>query len=53
MKTFKVTIEFMGLTGKYFSEVEVRAKNAKSAEKKALLTAGNRDVMSVSVKEVA
>lgn len=43
MKTWKVKIEFVGLTGKYFSEVIVRAKTQKSAEKKASLAIGNRD----------
>ena len=52
MKTFKVRIEFTGLTGKYISDVEVRAKNAKSAEKKASLVIGNRDAWVVSVEEV-
>ncbi len=54
MKSFKVKIEYTGLTGKYISEVVVQAKNAKSAEKKASLTIGNRDgwiVGTVEVKE--
>lgn len=52
MKTFKVKIEFLGLTGKYISEVEVKARNAKSAEKKARRTIGNRDGWVVSTEEV-
>jgi hypothetical protein len=51
MKTFTVKIEFIGLAGKYVSEVVVKAKNAKSAEKKASLTIGNRDGWIVGVKE--
>lgn len=51
MKTFKVKIEFVGLTGKYVSEVEVTAKNAKSAEKKASKSIGNRDGWVVAVTE--
>lgn len=51
MKTFKVKIEFIGIAGKYISEVTVRAKNAKSAEKKASLTIGNRDGWIVSTTE--
>ncbi len=50
MKKFIVRIEFIGLTGAYFSDVEVTARNEKSAEKKALLCVGNREYLSVSVK---
>lgn len=50
MRTFTVRIEFIGLTGQYFSDVEVRARNESSAAKKASLTIGNRDGRVVSVK---
>lgn len=53
MKSFKVTIEFYGLTGKYTSEVEVRARDPKSAEKKAAKVIGNRDGFIQSCKEIA
>ena len=52
MKKFNVRIEFIRLSGKYFSDSEVLAKNAKSAEKKALQSVGNRDYLSVSVTQV-
>lgn len=52
MKTFKVKIEFVGLTGKYVSEVEVKARDYKSAEKKASKVIGNRDAWIFSVIEV-
>ena len=52
MKTFSVKIELIGLTGQYFSEVEVTAKNEKSATKKAAQHIGNRDGRVVLVKEV-
>ncbi len=43
MKNWVVRIEYYGLTGKYFSDVEVQARTQKAAEKKAALTIGNRD----------
>ena len=52
MKNYKVKIEFVGLTGKYNSEVEVLAKNEKSAEKKASKSIGNRDGWVIAVTEV-
>ena len=42
MKTWIVRIEFVGLTGKYWSDVEVKARTQKAAEKKASLVIGNR-----------
>lgn len=51
MKNYTVKIEFLGLTGKYYSYVDVRAKTPKSAEKKASKTIGNRDGWIVEVKE--
>lgn len=51
MKSYIVTIEFVGLTGSYRSQVERRARNAKSAEKKARETIGNRDGFVISVVE--
>ena len=51
MKVFTVRIEYVGITGKYWSDVEVKARNAKSAEKKASQTIGNRDGFVISVKE--
>lgn len=53
MKWWIVKIEFVGLTGKYVSNVEVRARDAKSAEKKAARSIGNRDGWVVETKEVA
>lgn len=49
MKSYRVLIEYMGLTGSYSSEIVVKANSAASAEKKALKRAGNRDVLSVRV----
>ena len=43
MKHYEVKIELIGLTGKYYSHVQVVAKNEKSAIKKAEKTIGNRD----------
>lgn len=51
MKTFIVKIKFMGLTGKYVSEVEVKATTPQSAEKKASKAIGNRSAWIVSVVE--
>jgi len=51
MKTWIVKIEFVGLTGKYWSDVEVKARNEKAAKKKAAQVIGNRDGWVVAVKE--
>lgn len=51
MKKWIVKIEFIGLTGQYFSEVEVTARSEKSAAKKASLVIGNRDGRVVLVRE--
>ena len=51
MKNFITTIEFVGLTGTYRSQVENRAKNAKSAEAKARRVIGNRDGFVISTIE--
>lgn len=47
MKTFIVTLGFVGLTGEYRSQVEVVARNEASAKTKALRTVGNRDCLGV------
>lgn len=52
MKTYTVKIEFIGLAGKYVSEVTVQAKNHKSAEKKAAKSIGNRDGFVIGAFEV-
>jgi hypothetical protein len=49
MTDFIVTVEFVGLTGPYRSRIEVRARNQRSAEKKARAHFGNRDGSIVSV----
>jgi hypothetical protein len=51
MKDFIVTVEFSGLTGNYRSRIDVRARNAKSATRKARAHFGNRDGFVVSVIE--
>lgn len=51
MKTFITTIEFVGLSGSYRSQIETRAKNAKSAETKARKVIGNRDGFVISTVE--
>lgn len=51
MKDFVVTIRFLGLTGEYTSQVEVKARNAESAKKKASKCIGNRDGEVVTVRE--
>lgn len=53
MKGYIVTIEFMGLTGSYRSQVEVKARNEKSARTKAGRTIGNRDGVIVKVQVAA
>lgn len=53
MRTFKVKIEFCGLTGIYYSEFEVKARNVQSAERKASLVIGNRDGRIVACNEVS
>lgn len=52
MKTFIVKIEFTGIAGKYISEVEVTARDNKTAEKKAENIIGNRDGWIFSVVQV-
>ncbi len=52
MKNFKVTIEYVGLTGAYRSQVEVVALNHKSASRKAMKTAGNRGGDVIAVQEL-
>ena len=52
MKNYIVKIEFSGLTGKYTSEVNVKAKNEQAAEKKASKVIGNRDAWIFSVVQV-
>lgn len=51
MKTFIVKIEYMGLGGSYVTERIIVAKTAKSAENLARRAIGNRDVISVNVRE--
>ncbi len=51
MKNFTVKIRFQGLTGEYLSSIDVRAKTAESAKKKASKVIGNRDGYVVSVCE--
>lgn len=53
MKTWLVKIEFIGLAGKYWSTVEVKARSEKSAMKKASQVIGNRDGWVVEAKEAA
>lgn len=43
MKSYIVTLAFIGLTGPYESEVCVRARNEASAKKKGAAYIGNRD----------
>lgn len=50
MKWWIVKLEFVGLTGKYQSSVDVRARDAASAEKKASRVIGNRDGRVISVQ---
>lgn len=52
MQTWKVTLVLIGLTGQYTSEVEVRARNEKSALKKARAHVGNRDCVSMTAKVI-
>lgn len=51
MKNFTVKIRFVGLAGEYLTSVDVRARDAKSATKKAEKTIGNREGYVVSVVE--
>lgn len=52
MRTFKVTLAFIGLTGTYLSEITVKARNEKSAKNKALLAVGDRTLDEVvEIKE--
>lgn len=51
MKKWTVTIRFQGLTGEYTSKVDVLAKTAASAKKKAARVIGNRDGYVVTVCE--
>lgn len=53
MKTFRVTLEFIGLTGKYTSIQTVRARDAGSARKKASQCIGDRTGDVILVEEVA
>lgn len=53
MKNYTVTIRFTGLTGEYLSKVETRARDTKSAARKASKVIGNRDGYVVSVVESA
>lgn len=52
MKTFKIKLTFVGLTGEYSSTIEVRAKTSESALKKARLHVGNRDCVSIQIEGV-
>lgn len=49
MKPYTVTIRFQGLTGEYTNRVDVQAKTADSAVRKASKVIGNRDAYVVSV----
>ena len=49
MKTYKVTMTYTGLAGQYTSVIEVKAKNEKSAEKKAYVYVGDRTLVSMKV----
>lgn len=49
MKPYTVTIRFWGLTGEYENRVDVNAKTANSAVKKASKVIGNRDARVISV----
>jgi hypothetical protein len=51
MRAYIVKIKFIGLTGEYFSDVAVEARNEASAKKKAARSVGNRDGEVVSVRE--
>jgi len=51
MRSYIVTVEFVGLTGPYRSRIEIRAKNTKSAQTKARACFGNRDGFVISVIE--
>lgn len=51
MKNFTVKIRFTGLTGEYVSQVDVQARHASAATKKAEKSIGNRDGYVVSVTE--
>lgn len=50
MKKFIVTIRFIGLTGEYTSRVDVEARNAESARRKATKVIGNRSGEVVAVQ---
>jgi len=50
MKIFKVSIEFVGLTGTYLSKFEVKARTQASAEKKAYQVVGDRSYNFVNVE---
>lgn len=52
MKTFKVKIEYIGIAGKYVSEITVKARNYTSAGKKAERTIGYREGWVFSIIEV-
>lgn len=49
VKTYTVRIELVGLTGVYYSDVEVQAGTMQSAVRKAEKTIGNRDGRAVSL----
>lgn len=51
MKKYTVKIEFLGLAGTYFSNVDVEARNPAAAKRKASRVIGNRDGYIVDVKE--
>lgn len=51
MKTYTVTIRFIGLTGTYDSKVDVEARDAKSATRKAAKTIGDRSGEIITVCE--
>ena len=52
MKDFLVTLRFIGLTGEYTSQVDVRARDEKSARRKAEKTIGNRDGEVIAVRSL-
>ena len=49
MKTYKVIIEFIGLSGRYIDSFELDARTQASANKKVYALIGNRDYNTVSV----
>jgi hypothetical protein len=49
MKTFKVKVEYVGLTGKYTNEYEIEARTPKFASLKAYAKFGDREGRIIAV----